>query len=328
MVPGRLGTVASVSDPTSPTPAPAVLTPAQQRTLDVIRRSGDPLVFDDDFIDHLIAEAATAVAELSARLQGEQLWVSKGFLSRVHGCEVLHLAPDDFAWKPTTAAGFVAHKAIELSLHWRGEPHPATVVDEALARLADQADSRGAYIAGLTEGEWAELRSRAVDRTTKFLQDFPPLPVSSHPVLEAATKWRPPGTIEFSGKVDLVVGRPQGNEARLLIIDFKSGNQSPHHRDDLRFYALLQTLRQAVPPRKLVTYYLDYSTSDVEDVTEGTLQSALLRALDGIERHIELTVEGRPPVKKVGVACRWCPLQATCAEGTAFLRGDDADIEP
>jgi hypothetical protein len=320
--------VADVSDASAPIASPA-LSPAQQRTLDVLRRSSEPLVFDDAIIDDLISTAATALAELSARLQGQQLWVSKGFLTRVHGCEVHHLAPDEFAWKPSTAAGFVAHKAIELSMNWRGgDPHPAIVVDEALARLVDQADSRGTYIAGLTDGEWAELRSRAVDRTTKFLQDFPPIPVSSHPVLEAAVKWRPPGTIEFSGKVDLVIGRPSGNEARLLIIDFKSGNRSPHHRDDLRFYALLQTLRQAVPPRKLVTYYLDYSTSDVEDVTDGVLQSALRRALDGIERHVELTVEGREPVKKVGVACRWCPLQETCAEGRAYLHGDDDDIEP
>lgn len=326
--------MSDAAEPSPVAPAPSAstaataLTPAQQRTLDVMRRAAEPLVFDEQFIDHLLTVAATEIAALSARLQGEQLWVSKSFLSRVHGCEVHHLAPDDFAWKPTTAAGFVAHKAIELSLNWRGEPFPAQVVDEAMARFVDQADGRGAYIAGLGEGEWAELRSRAIDRTTKFMQDFPPLPMSSHPVLEAAVKWRPPGTIEFSGKVDLVVGRPQGNEARLLIIDFKSGGQSPHHRDDLRFYALLQTLRQAVPPRKLVTYYLDYSTSDVEDVTEGTLQAALNRTIEGIERHVELTVEGRTPVKKVGFACRWCPLQETCVEGTAFLRGDDTDIDP
>jgi hypothetical protein len=256
---------------------------------------------------------------LSARLQGESLWVSKGFLSKVHGCEVRHLAPDDFAWKPATAAGFVAHKAIELSLNWRGEPYPAAVVDDALARLVDQPDNRGAYVAGLTDGEWAELRSRAIDRTTKFLQDFPPLPLAAQPVLEAAARWKPAGTIEFTGKVDLVVGKPSGRESRLLIIDFKSGNASFHHRDDLRFYALVQTLRQQVPPRKLVTYYLDYADSEVEDVTEGTLQAALTRALEGIARHIELTVEGRPPLKKVGVACRWCPLQQECAEGRSFL---------
>jgi CRISPR/Cas system-associated exonuclease Cas4 (RecB family) len=308
---------------------PTPLTPTQERTLGLIRREAEPLVFSKEFVDELLDRATTEIATLSARLQGESLWVSKGFLAKVHGCEVRHLAPDEFQWKPASAAGFVAHKAIELSLNWRGEPHPASVVDDAMARLVDQADNRGAYVASLSDGEWAELRSRAIDRTTKFLQDFPPLPLSAQPVLEAAAKWRPTGTIEFTGKVDLVVGKPTGRESRLLIIDFKSGNRSFHHRDDLRFYALVQTLRQQVPPRKLVTYYLDYAESEVELVTEGTLQAALTRALEGIARHIELTVEGRPPVKKVGVACRWCPLQAECTEGQVFLRGDaDDHIDP
>jgi hypothetical protein len=283
------------------------------------------LVFAQEFVDELHQHATARLTELSARLEGESLWVSKGFLAKVHGCEVRHLAPDDFAWKPSTAAGFVAHKAIELSLNWRGEPHPADVVDDAMARWADQPDNRGAYVAGLTDGEWAELRSRAIDRTTKFLQDFPPLPVGAQPVLEASAKWKPAGTIEFTGKVDLQVGRPAGRESRLLIIDFKSGNKSHHHREDLRFYALVQTLRHMVPPRKLVTYYLDYADSDVEDVTEGTLESALARALEGIERHVELTVEGRTPQKRVGIACRWCPLRDTCVEGTAFLSERELD---
>ena len=288
-----------------------------------MRRADEPMVFDESFVSALVAEATAAAAELSGRLGGETLWVSKSFLARVHGCEVLHLQPDDFSWRPATAAGFVAHKAIELALNWRGEPAPSEVVDEALARLADRADARGAFVAGLSDADWAELRSRAVDRCTKFLQDFPPLPQSAHPVLEASAKWRPPGTIELSGKVDLVVGKPAGRESRLLIVDFKSGYRSFHHRDDLRFYALVQTLRQSVPPRKLVTYYLDYAESDVEDVTEGTLQAGLARALAGIEKHIELTVEGRPPVKRAGAACRWCPLQASCVEGQSFLHGDD-----
>ncbi len=309
---------------------PPVLTPAQERTLALLRRSGDPLVFDPAFVEGLAASATDALAELSARLGGETLWVSKSFLARVHGCEVSHLQPDDFEWTPATAAGFVAHKAIELAFNWRGEPVPGVLVDEAIARLADQANARGGFIDALTDGDRAELRSRAVDRATKFLQDFPPLPLAAQPVLEATAKWRPPGTIELSGKVDLQVGRPVGRESHLLLIDFKSGGRSFHHRDDLRFYALVQTLRQSVPPRKLATYYLDYAEAEAEDVTEGALQAALARTLDGIERHIELTVEGRDPVKRVGPACRWCALAAGCKEGQVYLRGDEpeVDVEP
>lgn len=306
------------------------LTPVQRRNLELLRRPPEPIVFEPGFVADLVALARATMLELSARLRGERLWVSKSRLTNVHGCEVKYLLPDEFEWKPSTAAGFVAHKAIELALNWRGEPHPGTVVDEAMAVLADQADGRGAYIGGLGDAEWAELRSRAVDRTTKFLHDFPPMPTSSHPVLEASTKWQPPGTIELSGKVDLAVGRPEGNESRILIVDFKSGGRSPHHRDDLRFYALLHTLRQQVPPRKLATYYLDYSEADAEDVTDGALQAALARTAAGIERHIELVVEGREPVKRVGAACRWCPLRSECPEGRVYLNtdNDSADVDP
>ena len=309
----------SAPEPAAPANGGPLLTPVQERNLALLRRAGEPLVFDREFIDNVTEQALAGIAELSERLGGERLWVSKGFLANVHGCEAKHLHPDEFEWTAANAAGFVAHKAIELALNWRGEPTPADVVDEALARLADQADQRGAFVGGLSDGDWAELRSRAIDRTTKFLQDFPPLPRGAQPVLEAASKWRPPGSIEFSGKVDLAIGKPHGNESRLLIVDFKSGNRAHHHRDDLRFYALLHTLRQSVPPRKLVSYYLDYSDSEAEDVTEGTLQAALVRTLEGIERHVELTVEGRPAVKRPGFSCRWCPLRGECAEGIAFL---------
>ena len=111
-----------MQEPVAPT-----LTPAQGRTLALLRRADEPVVFAPEFVAQLLSEATQAVAELSTRLGGETLWVSKSFLAKVHGCEVLHLAPDDFEWRPATAAGFVAHKAIELAINWRGEPAPAQV---------------------------------------------------------------------------------------------------------------------------------------------------------------------------------------------------------
>ena len=50
-----------------------------------------------------------------------------------------------------------------------------------------------------------------------------------------------------------------------------------------------------------------------------------LRTLEGIARHIELVVDRREPVKRVGVACRWCPLRDSCPEGKAYLGGTDPD---
>jgi len=304
---------------------PRTLTPTQERLLAQLRREPTPLVFDARFVDALVARAREGFEELSARLGGERLYVSKSMLTRVHGCEAQYLAPSDFAWSPSTARGFISHKAIELHTNWRGEATPAQLVEEAIARLVDEPSNRGDFIAGLTEGDLAELRGFAVERLTNFLHDFPPLDPRANPMLEASMKWRATACIELAGKTDLVLGKPDGRISKRLIIDFKTGNRSFHHRADLQFYALLETLIRAVPPRKLVTYYLDYAEAEVEDVTEAMLEAALDRTLEAVARHVELAVEARKPVKRPGASCRWCPLQATCDEGRAHLAMLDDD---
>ncbi|MGD9998810.1 MAG: PD-(D/E)XK nuclease family protein [Ilumatobacteraceae bacterium] len=304
--------------------APAQLTPTQQRVLEHLRRDPEPTVFDEAFVADLVGRADEAMAHCSQRLGGERLFVSKAFLVNVLGCETRHLEPDSFAWTPLAARGFVAHKAIELGVHWQGEPVPEVLVDEAIARLADDASQRGDWVAGLSDSDRAELRCVAVERVTQFLQDFPPVPGRFHPVYEARTRWTS-GCIELSGKTDLVIGRPDGRASTKLIVDFKSGRPSAHHRDDLRFYALLETLVRRVPPRRLVTYYLESAVADAEVVTEAVLESALARLIDAVERHVDLVVDQRPPQKRTGPSCRWCHVLAACSEGRAHLAMIDDD---
>ena len=299
--------------------------PVQERTFAALRRGDDPIVFDEREVAALREEAAAAVGELSGHLGGERLWVSKGFLAKVHGCEARHLAPDEFTWHTANAAGFVAHKAIELGVHWPGAPAPTQLVDEAIGSLAEVPGRKGDFVSALTAAEHAALRGKAVERTTKFFQQFPPLDARAHPMLESSVRWRPPGSIEAGGRADLVIGKPCGRESRRVIVDFKSGGRSPVHRDDLRFYALIETLVHEVPPRRLITYYLDGADCEVEDVSIDVLRAALRRMLDGIARHAELTVQGRSPLLRPGFACRWCPLASGCAEGRSFLCNDDDD---
>ena len=141
-------------------------------------------------------------------------------------------------------------------------------------------------------------------------------------------RWPLDGPIVLSGKVDLTIGRPTGAESRKVIIDLKTGWVSPKHREDLRFYALVETLRSQVPPRKLASFYLDAGDPVVEDVSERVLLTASRRMLDAVNAEIELHVEGRDPVKRPGTSCRWCPLSAECREGAAYLAGrDDPDSD-
>jgi hypothetical protein len=307
---------------------PAQLNPAQQRALALLRRSAEPTMFAGELVDDLRDQANEAFAHFSERLDGHTLFVTKHTLNSVHDCEVHFLAPDDFEWTPARAHGQVAHKAIQLMLNWRGEPSPRELVDEALARLADEEREFGRWVAALSPGDEADLRGKAVERVTKFSETFPPLDVRSNPSTEAAAQWPLDHPILLRARVDLVVGRPQGRESRKVIIDFKTGRVAARHREDLRFYALVETLVREVPPRKLATFYLDSAEPVVEDVTEGVLRTALRRTLDGIHTLIELQVEGRPAIKRPGLSCRWCPYRGECAEGIAYLRGDDDDVDP
>jgi hypothetical protein len=313
----------------SPAVDDSALSPLQRKTLGVLRRSGEPVVFDPAFVARLQGDIEEAFELFTERLGDETVFMSKHRMSSVLGCEVQHLLDDAFAWSPAVAGGQVAHRAIQLLINWRGDPVPADVVDEAIARLADDDTSLGDWIAGLTDADRADLTSFAVDKLIKFLECFPPLDKRAGPTTESTVRWPLEGPIMLSGKVDLMIGRPIGAESRKVIVDLKTGWSSPKHREDLRFYALVETLRTQVPPRKLASFYLDAGQPVVEDVTEATLLTASRRMLDAVNADIELRVEGRTPVKRPGASCRWCPLADDCPEGRAHLarRRDEDDVD-
>ena len=219
------------------------LTPVQLRTLDALRRSGDPLVFDPDLVADIRTEMRVALDEFAERLEpNQEVFISKHKIATALDCEEFHVLPDDFEWKPATAKGQVAHRAIQLLLSWRGEANPSDLVDEAMARLADEERGIGAWIAGLSPADEADLRGQSVERLTKFMESFPPLDRRANPVTEAAARWPNDGPILLQARVDLMIGRPSGNESRKVIIDLKTGRPNVRHRQDLGFYALLETL--------------------------------------------------------------------------------------
>src|SRR3954453_3664568 len=133
-----------------------MLTPAQRRTLEALRRPAEEtVVFERDVVESLRDDAATGLGELAARLGDGPLAVNKHNVAEVLTCETHFLAPMPFAWAPALAGGKVAHRAIELHLNWRGEPTPAEVVDDALDRLADDESTFGDWIAALSPGDEA-----------------------------------------------------------------------------------------------------------------------------------------------------------------------------
>ena len=302
------------------------LNPMQQSVVDVLGKPAGWVPLPISVVESVREQIETTLAPLAAKLTADRpLFISKSSLTTVHGCEAHYLASlDSFEWTILNVRGTVMHKAVELAINWRGSVEPSALVDEALARLEDE-ESRGPseFIAQLTPGERAQLRSYAVDLYTKFEESFPPLKASWRPVTESAARVELfNGLIFLSTRVDLTLGGPGSK----VIIDLKSGRIYSNHREDLRFYALVESLRSGQPPRRLATYSLESARADVEEVTEGVLQSAVRRVVDGANAIYELTREEREPKLNPGSQCRWCPLKETCETGKQFLeRGFEDD---
>ena len=260
------------------------------------------------------------------------LFVSKHALTQVHNCEGLYLADRDspFEWSVRTATGTVVHRAIELGVAWDPEPAPRQLVDEAIASLTESTDSIGDWLYGLDERHRAELRSAAVELVEAFTEVFPPLKPSWRPVGENRLRAElGDNAVVLSGRVDLTLGRPDGDVAGKVIIDYKTGAARPFHVDDLRFYALLETLARGTPPRLLATLYLDSGTLRTEPVTEDLLGAAVRRTMDGVARIAAVGLAGSEPELTPGYHCRWCPAAPDCATGTGFLADlDDQRYDP
>ena len=254
------------------------------------------------------------------------LFVSKRRLAAVHACEAHHLAEQrtPFEWSIPLARGSVSHKAIELSMHLAGQRDPGDLVDEAVAILIDRQTRIGDFLSTCGETSRAELRSESSAMVSSFLDTFPTLRKGWRPATEGSKRVELcQEKITLSGKFDLTIGMPNDTTAGRVIVDVKTGGFAPEHREDLRFYALIETLVTGVPPLLVATHYIESGRMHEEAITEDVLNSAVRRTTDGIIRLSQLENEDVEPVRKPGAACRWCPISDDCTPGTAWLNDSD-----
>ena len=310
-------------------PGAAAMTPRQQEALDrLFRAAGPHPEFPAGVADDLRSRLEDRLADLVPRLVDQRLVVAKHTLTLVHTCEAHYLAETaaGFAWSARAAKGAVAHKAIELSIGMKAPPSPVELVDLAIERLAEDDRGPAPFLAEAPAAELAELRVAAADEVLKFIDEFPTLKVQWRPRLESTLiAGLFDGRIELRGKVDLALGQARGTTARVLIVDFKTGRPAPGHADDLRFYALLETLRCGVPPFRVASWYLDSGRWHAEDVDLQLLEVAARRTADGVRTLVELTVDNRPATTSPGPACRWCVANTTCEAALVDANGSEED---
>ena len=315
-------------------PSPTGVTPAQHRVLADLLALGQPRPrFDPDLGPQLRRQMETALTPLVDALPIEELWVGKRQLGQIHACEAHWRAARDesgFDWSARTAAGSVVHKAIELSISSRSEAVPLDLVDHAMASLAD--DSRRSsprpWLLTASPLELADLRGRAHDTVVKFQECWPRLQAAWTPRTETGIGAELCGSrIVLWGRVDLVLGVARGDEARSLIVDLKTGRSYPGHLDDLRFYALVQTLRIGVPPFRVASYYLDTATFHAEDVTVEMLALAVRRTVDGAVKMARLLDLETAAAISPGPTCTWCTLRHRCEGAITYRAARDEGID-
>lgn len=305
------------------------LTPPQRRVVeelfDLDGRSRRP-VFDRDLPVRLRDMLEDALREVAEPLGKHELFVSKRALGNVLACERYHVLDEDAGfggWNPATARGTVAHKALELRVGLADPLPPLELVDHAIERLKAEGGpgDLGSWLDDASPGELAELRSGVNDLVVKFEECWPPLPRAWRPRTEARQRVSIcDERITLDARVDLALGQAQGQQARVLIVDLKTGLPQPGHLDDLRYYALIHAIRTGVPPFRVASYYLDSCSFHREDVDEGLLEQAAARVIDGVTRLVELRhTRVREPSVAPGPRCGWCVDRHDC-EGAITWR--------
>ncbi len=296
------------------------LTDPQRRTLDGLIGRGERPTFPADLAQRLRDRIEGAARELEL---AEPLWLGKEKLNQHGRCEgqfqsVLAGEAPPFAHTARSAHGVLLHKAIEVEIGARDGLDPHEISHAAVGRVLEREERFAEYWNGLTPSDRDDALMEVVRRVTLFQGSFPPLkPLRRElsPISELRVRAELlGGDLVLSGQIDLVLGVPdrlEPNRATRLVVDLKTGSAYPEFAEDMRFYALVMTLRFGVPPYRAASLFLESGTWQAEDVTEEILQHAADRAIEAARAAAALS-NGRIPELTPGVYCSWCPRSATC----------------
>ncbi len=296
------------------------LTDPQRRTLEQLIGTDARPTFPADLSQRLRDRIEDAVRELELR---DTLWLGKEKLTDHGRCEGKFTAAisgeaPPFEHSVKSAAGVLSHKAVEVEVGARDELDVHTIAETAADRLVEREERFAEYWRGLPSADRDDVLMEVARRMTMFQSSFPPLkelrreltPISEMPVKAELLG----GALILSGRIDLVLGAPDRLEplrATRLAIDLKTGNAYPEYPEDLRFYALLMTLRFGVPPYRVASLFLESGEWQSEDVGEQALQHAADRVIAAARAAAALW-NGREPTLTPGVYCGWCPRAETC----------------
>ncbi len=227
-----------------------------------------------------------------------------------------------FRWTAASALGKLAHRAVEVDWKTDRSPSPATVVARVWEEIASDTGSLADYCNRLDAVDATRLRHDAEQLVTDVRDTWPVLPSSMQPRLEHPVRVTlAEGRVVMAGTPDLTLGRVRRDVCRMLLVDFKTGRRAPRReRDQLRFYALLLTLKYRVAPFRWAAYYVAEGAWEVEDLDPALLLAAADRVVAGVRAMVRLQTDPPPEHAlrlQAGPACQWCGRRPTCPAARA-----------
>lgn len=308
----------------------ADLTPGQERLVSELLGRGAPRPgIDVDLARDLRARIETAIEQhVDGIPDDEQLFLGKTGLAAL-ACEgrFLDLEDQPFEWSIPIVRGKLGHKALEVDWHTDRELSTRDAASRAFEVLADEPGGLGDWLDALDDVDRKMLHGEAAAYVAEFRDTWPTLPPGANARLEQPMRVSlAGGRVKLAGTPDLLLGTANRHEARMLLVDFKTGLRKPLvERQDLRFYGLLSTLKYGVPPWRWATFYVAESDWDLEDCSAELLTTAVDRVVDAVRRAVRLrwhTPAEADLVLSAGPACDWCGRRDTCPEAEAWRPAD------
>jgi len=266
---------------------------------------------------HLEAAAAAWAEAVPA---GVVVRVTKDAVASVRRCEARHVA--ELAGRqdgngqvvPAMVRGRLVDALFRqvATIGWVSDDPVA----DALAGCAAEGEPEDGSLGALAELEQLQVRAEVTAASGALVAAWPPLPAGAG--LRTQERVLVPlagGRVVLSGRPDLTIGRPTRRRAGVLVVEAKSGRFRPAHLEELRFYALLETLRWGVAPFRAVVWSLGDGRLEAIDVDANLVWSETLRVADAITRLTRLAAE-EAPRPSANPLCPSCPLLAGCPDGT------------
>lgn len=310
-------------------PRPATGTAAQARVLDEVLGWGAPRPeVAPALAERLLARTTDAVAGwLEARAaagHAAPLVVTKTRLARL-ACDGLQRDPVPYTHAWANARGTLAHAAIEQDVDGARGAAPASVAAAAWERLASDRAGDPASLAAWLNARPPDERERLTAEVAGLLAafrevwpdlDVPGLRVRAEGRVQVHLGGR---AVRLQGVPDLVVTSPvRDGRARTLVVDLKTGMpRGQQERDELRFYALLLTLHDGLPPFRWATLHVTEGRLEAEDLSEAVLATAADRVADAIRQATRLLGGPGDELLRAGGWCRACRREPDCPVAAA-----------